>query len=246
MYNVLASEQSDYQHIMVIENAGKKYLYLDNNFQTTYPSYEYHDIMLANASEDDSVLILGGGDLTSIPYLFKKGIGNFKIVEIDKLVVDVSKIFCPVRESLWKDNVIIDDAFRFLLEAEDNSWDIVIVDLLGFVDLFKFSQLMDEESFAYHLHRVCKKYVAGFIGSEFRGLTVAAVLGYLFEKTGFVNFFPLTNSIDEVFFITQKKEALMNDYLKRYLIPHEIHFPIPSYVRGAGWSSQLAYAGAIL
>jgi len=245
MYNILASEQSEYQHIMVIEFSGEKRLYLDNIFQTSLPNDDYYEILLDGAEPSDDILILGGGDLTSVPVLRRKGIQNYKIVEIDEMVINVCKIFCPVREERYKDKIVIGDAFEYI--QRDESYDVIAIDLLGFADLNKLSDLLTLEEFLRKIIDRTKKYFSGFIGCGINGLTAGIILRDWISKINKVKkFFLMCDEAGQIFFT-----AHINPNIKMSpaTLAKTIFYPtwinIPKVLTNKSLTDKMAYCSAI-
>ena len=113
---VLVSEQSKFQHIMVCRSAAVPELILDGYPQSALPNDAYYELLLGKTR--GSVLVLGGGDLTGVNVFCTSKVADWKIVEIDEKVVEVCARFTHRRRKLWKENVIIDDALVFLQNCE--------------------------------------------------------------------------------------------------------------------------------
>jgi spermidine synthase len=88
-------------------------------------------VMFANSSIKD-VLVIGAGDGGTIRELMRHpGIERVTMVEIDEVVVRASKQFLPTISSALdhpKLNLLIDDGIKFVKEAKENAYDLVIID----------------------------------------------------------------------------------------------------------------------
>jgi spermidine synthase len=83
-------------------------------------------------SDVKDVLVIGAGDGGTIRELVRhKGIERITMVEIDEAVVRASKQFLPTISSALdhpKLNLLIDDGIKFVQNAAENSYDLVIID----------------------------------------------------------------------------------------------------------------------
>lgn len=142
---VLFDEKTEFQHLSVFESDSKgpwgTVMTLDGAIQfTDYDEFVYHE-MLANISlcchkKPEKILILGGGDGGVLREVLrhKTAEGNVQSVDlcdIDGEVVKQSKIFfpqiaCGLSNSCVK--VTIGDAVDYTQKANDNEYDIIIID----------------------------------------------------------------------------------------------------------------------
>lgn len=135
---VLADEQSEYQHIQVVESEffGNT-LILDGIIQLTErDNMGYHEMivhvpMLA-VERPEHVLIVGGGDGGSLQQVLRyPSVKEAVVCELDKRVVDLSRQhFTACFGDPWADGrakLIVRDAFGFL-EENPGQFDVIISD----------------------------------------------------------------------------------------------------------------------
>lgn len=99
--------------------------------EKAYHEMIIHVPLLANPSIKD-VLIIGGGDGGSAREILRHpNVETVTMVEIDKVVVEASRQFLPSLSSALDDpklNLIIDDGIKFVNEAPEASFDMIVVD----------------------------------------------------------------------------------------------------------------------
>lgn len=130
--------QSDYQRVEIYNTqAYGNMLTLDGMVMTTeVDEYVYHEMIshvpLLTHPNPKRVLIIGGGDGgTAREVLKHDGLEEVVMVEIDDKVIEASKLHLPtIAQSLDhpKLNLIVDDGIKYVNEAADGSFDLVIVD----------------------------------------------------------------------------------------------------------------------
>ncbi len=135
--NILFLEQSKYQEVAVLETEGYgKALYLDGLLMLTEKhEFFYHDVIVHPAlfihPEPRNVLIIGGGDGGSLREVLKHpSVQHVDMVEIDEMVVEVSKKFFPTLNTEFnnpKANVMFKDGIKYVAETSAK-YDIIIVD----------------------------------------------------------------------------------------------------------------------
>jgi spermidine synthase len=131
--------KSDFQDVAVVDTYEfGRMLVLDGVFQTSiYDEYIYHE-MIAHVPlflhpDPRQVLVLGGGDGGSVREVVKHPtVQRVELVEIDGLVVEVSKKFLPEISSALISNhpkvhLKIGDGIAHMARAE-NQYDVIIVD----------------------------------------------------------------------------------------------------------------------
>ncbi len=136
---VVIDEQSPFQRITVIES--KRYgkgLLLDGCWMTAEKQERhYHECLvhpaLCSASEITKVLVIGGGDGgTARECLRHKGIKHLDMVEIDRRVVELSKMHLPdIGGHAWNDprlHLHITNGIHWAKNASTNTYNVVIVD----------------------------------------------------------------------------------------------------------------------
>jgi spermidine synthase len=134
----LFCETSPYQTVEVFETYDRgKMLTIDRMVmcteadETSYHEMIAHVPMLTESLIRD-VLVIGAGDGGTIRELLKHDrIEQITMVEIDRVVVKASQQFLPTIASQLtnpKLNLLIDDGIKFVSEAADNSYDLIIID----------------------------------------------------------------------------------------------------------------------
>ena len=131
--------RSEYQDIAVVDSYEfGRMLVLDGVFQTSiYDEFIYHE-MIAHVPlnlhpNPRRVLIIGGGDGGTVREVVKhRAVETVEMVEIDGMVVEVSKKFLPeiskaLLESHPKLELTIGDGIAHMAKAE-NQYDVIIVD----------------------------------------------------------------------------------------------------------------------
>jgi spermidine synthase len=137
--NVFFSGRSDFQQVAVISTpVFGKMLILDGDTQSSQGDEKiYHETLvhpaMAGAADRSEVLILGGGEGATLREVLRHpGVKRCTMVDIDGLVVDLSKKYLPE----WADgafdepraNVIIGDALAYMHE-HDERYGVIISDL---------------------------------------------------------------------------------------------------------------------
>jgi spermidine synthase len=134
----LFKEESPYQTVEVFDtHSCGKMLTIDSMVMCTeWDEAAYHEMiahvpMLTHPSIQD-VLVIGAGDGGTIRELMRHpGIKQVTMVEIDEAVVRASKLFLPTISSALEDpklTLLIDDGIKFVQNANDASYDLVIID----------------------------------------------------------------------------------------------------------------------
>ena len=136
--NWLHDEQSAYQRIQVVDTqVYGRVLVLDGIFQTSErDEHFYHEMLvqpvMCTAPAIDRVLIVGGGDGgTAREVLRHQAVREVVMVEIDERVVSVAQQYLPGIGSAFSDQRLelrIDDGVRYLRDAPDDSFDVIILD----------------------------------------------------------------------------------------------------------------------
>ncbi len=134
---VLFSGKSKYQHIDVIETKGHGRMLLNDGIVmlSEKDEFVYHEMMahipLFIHPQPEKVLIIGGGDGgVAREVLRHKSITQCVLVEIDKMVVDVSKQYFPDIACSFTDSRLqlnIQDGVQFVKET-NQKFDVVLVD----------------------------------------------------------------------------------------------------------------------
>ena len=133
----LFSGHSKFQKVDVVQSVGfGKMLFLDGLVMLSErDEFVYHD-MIAHVPlfihpNPRSVLIIGGGDGgTAREVLRHKSVEKAVMVEIDGMVVDVSKKFIPQTSCALDDprlTLMIDDGVKYMAETNE-TFDVVLID----------------------------------------------------------------------------------------------------------------------
>jgi len=134
---VLFDGRSPYQHVQVIRNAffGRT-LILDDAVQTTEAdAFIYHErlahLPLVTHPAPTSVLIIGGGDGGLLEEALKHPIQRAVMVEIDRMVIEVTRRFLPeIPKGAFDDPRVelrIEDGFAYV-RSTDSRFDVALVD----------------------------------------------------------------------------------------------------------------------
>ena len=137
--NVIMSEQTTYQKIVVTRHKDDIRLYIDGNVQfSSMDEYRYHEALvhvpMSVASGHSDILILGGGDGMAARELLKYPDTNITLIDLDSEMTRIcseDKVISELNEhALSSDRVTIInmDAYEYL-EKCDKKYDVVIVDL---------------------------------------------------------------------------------------------------------------------
>jgi spermidine synthase len=131
-------EQSPYQTVEVFDTFDRgKMLTIDRMVMCTEADEaSYHETIVHVPMQTHpgvkDVLVIGAGDGGTIRELMRyPGIERVTMVEIDDAVIRASKQFLPTISSAFdhpKLNLLIDDGIKFVKEAADNCYDLVIID----------------------------------------------------------------------------------------------------------------------
>lgn len=134
----LYNGRSDFQEIAVVdtEQFGRM-LVLDGVFQTSiFDEFIYHEMIthvpMFTHPNPKQVLVIGGGDGGTVREVVKHPVDNAEMVEIDGMVVDVSKRYLPeIAQALIQNHpkltLKIDDGIKHMQGAR-NKYDVIIVD----------------------------------------------------------------------------------------------------------------------
>jgi len=134
----LFDKTSPFQRVRVMETYGYgKTLTIDNMFMCTEKDeHHYHEMIshpaiLAHGNVKN-VLVIGGGDGGTVREVLKHhAVEKVTMVEIDELVIEACKEHLPTISSAFghpKLDLIIGDGIDFVAKAQDNAYDLIIVD----------------------------------------------------------------------------------------------------------------------
>jgi len=134
----LYKETSDFQKVEIYETEKwGNMLVLDGVINTTEKDeFVYHEMIshvaLLSHPKPKRVLIIGGGDGGTVREVLKHTqLEKVVMVEIDKTVIDASKRYLPTLACKLDDPKLelkIDDGIKYVMEAKDKSFDVIIVD----------------------------------------------------------------------------------------------------------------------
>ena len=136
--DVLYDKETPFQRVKIIDTyAYGKALTIDNMFMCTEKDeFHYHEMITHPAVLSHGavkrVLVIGGGDGGTIRELFKhRSIEHVDMVEIDEAVIEASKLHLPTLSAAFshpKLNLIVGDGIKFVSDAANSSYDLIIVD----------------------------------------------------------------------------------------------------------------------
>lgn len=137
--DIILSEQTEYQKIVMTKHKDDLRLFLDGNLQfSSNDEYRYHEalvhIPMMYAKNHDRVLILGGGDgLAAREVLKYEEVKEIVLVDIDKKMTDL----CTENEQITRLNnnslkneklkIINEDGYIFV-QQNDEKFDVIIID----------------------------------------------------------------------------------------------------------------------
>ena len=133
----LYTGKSEFQDVDVFESEEfGKFLTLDDLMMVTEKDeFIYHDMIthvaMATNPSIKKVLVIGGGDGGTVRELTRYShIEKIDMVEIDKLVVDVSREYLPITASKLDDprvSLYFEDGIRFVADTKE-IYDLILVD----------------------------------------------------------------------------------------------------------------------
>lgn len=135
---ILFDKKSAFQHVRVLDTyAYGRMLTIDNMVMCTekdechYHEMIAHPAILAHGNVKKA-LVIGGGDGGTVREVLKhKNIESVIMVEIDETVVEASKRYLPTISCSFDDKRLdlrIEDGIEYVKNAEDESFDLIIVD----------------------------------------------------------------------------------------------------------------------
>lgn len=137
---VIFSEQTKYQNIVLTRHRDDLRLFINGNIQfSSKDEYRYHEALvhlaMTKAAKRENVLILGGGDgLAAREILKYDEVQKITLVDLDKEIIRIcqeNELIANLNDhslSNAKMNVVVDDAYKFLVENQFK-YDVIIVDL---------------------------------------------------------------------------------------------------------------------
>jgi spermidine synthase len=135
--DILFSGKSDFQRIEVFDTEvfGKVLVLYGSIMISERDEFIYHEMIthvpLNVHPAPESVLVVGGGDGGTVREVLKhKDVKKVKVVEIDRMVVEVCKRFFPEISGGFDDpkvEIVYNDGARFMAETGER-FDVVIID----------------------------------------------------------------------------------------------------------------------
>lgn len=130
--------KSEFQRIDVFDSDEfGKFLTIDGLMMVTYKDeFIYHEMIthvpMSTNLNTKKVLVIGGGDGGTVRELSRyPQLEKIDMVEIDKMVVDVSREYMDICSCKLDDervSLYFEDGVNFVKEANDKSYDLIIVD----------------------------------------------------------------------------------------------------------------------
>ncbi len=154
--------KSKYQKIEVYKSTDLgNILVLDGNaMMSQKDEFIYHEMLahvpICTHREPSKVLIIGGGDGGTAREVLRHSDISVDLVEIDQEVIDVSKKYFLGIDEVYKNprlNLTIGDGVDFIANAEDKSYDIILVDS---TDAKDYAQGLFSPAFYAQANRVLK------------------------------------------------------------------------------------------
>ena len=136
--DVLFEGRSEFQDILIFENGFfGRVLVLDGVIQTTERDEAFYHEMLAHVpilahGGVSDVLIVGGGEGGALREVLRHPVRTATMVDIDGMVIEKSREYLPnLSSGAFEDprtNLLVGDGIRFVAEAGDDAYDVIIVD----------------------------------------------------------------------------------------------------------------------
>jgi spermidine synthase len=137
--NIILSEHTQYQHIVMTKHKDDLRLFIDGNIQfCSLDEYRYHEalvhIPMTQASCKEKVLVLGGGDGLAVRELLKYPETEITLVDLDAEMLEICRTdpqVSALNEGALDSErltVVVDDAYRYL-EGTTERYDVILVDL---------------------------------------------------------------------------------------------------------------------
>jgi len=134
----LFSGRSSHQEIEVIDTVGfGRVLIIDKVFMTSeYDEFLYHEMLaqpaLNTAPNIARVLVIGGGDGGTVREVLRHpDVKECVMVEIDEMVVNVSKEYLPGIGTAWNDprlDLRFIDGHEYVKQSTDEKYDVILLD----------------------------------------------------------------------------------------------------------------------
>lgn len=134
----LFSQRSRFQKVEVIATEGfGRVLVVDDVFMTSeYDEFLYHEMIvhpaLSTAPRIDRVLVIGGGDGGTVREVLRYSeVGRCVMIELDEMVVEVSKKYLTGIGTAWDDprlDVRFIDGIDYVKNGDDPAYDVILLD----------------------------------------------------------------------------------------------------------------------
>ena len=139
-HNIIYSEQTPYQKIIVTSQKGRIQFYINGAIQfDSMDEYRYHESLvhpvMLTAKAHEKVLIIGGGDGMALREVLKyDDVGSVTLVDLDPAITKLFKeneILSQLNHHAYENEkvtVVNQDAWKFI-EESNNLYDVIIIDL---------------------------------------------------------------------------------------------------------------------
>ncbi len=138
--NIIYTEQTPYQKIVVTGNNGRVQFYINGAIQfDSIDEHRYHESLvhpaMMNAKAHENILIIGGGDGMALREVLKyDDVTNVTLVDLDPAITTLfkeHKTLSKLNDHAYRDakvQVVNQDAWKFIEEAK-LLYDVIILDL---------------------------------------------------------------------------------------------------------------------
>ena len=139
-HNIIYSEQTPYQKLIMTSQKGRIQFYINGAIQfDSIDEYRYHESLvhpvMLTAKAHEKILIIGGGDGIALREVLKYDeVGSVTLVDLDPAITKLFKeneILCRLNHQAYeseKVTVINQDAWKFIEESNE-LYDVIIIDL---------------------------------------------------------------------------------------------------------------------
>ncbi|MEM3407118.1 MAG: polyamine aminopropyltransferase [Nitrososphaerota archaeon] len=206
--NVIYSGYTKYQKIEIVEiDPFGICLILDGKIQSSIiDEYIYHESLVHPAlithPNPKEVLVIGGGEGTTIREVLKHNIKKVTMVDLDKEVVELCKKYIPEihKNSFFDERVILEfnDGREFLKKSKEKTYDVIIVDVTDPIEAGPSQLLYTKEFYELAKSRLKED-----------GLIVTQASSIFYSKNVFSIIF---NTIRKVFKIARAYYAWIPSY----------------------------------
>ncbi len=139
-HNIIYSEQTPYQKIIVTSQKGRIQFYINGAIQfDSIDEYRYHESLvhpvMLTAKAHEKILIIGGGDGMALREVLKyDDVGSVTLVDLDPAITKLFKeneILSRLNHQAYESDkvtVVNQDAWKFIEDSSD-LYDVIIIDL---------------------------------------------------------------------------------------------------------------------